>query len=68
MAFMHGYVRVMIVDLFIYSIFSVIVMAPMLVTLTENTGRRSEAVEGRFLNRVNARPDVCVVLLLNCIL
>ena len=58
----------MIVDLFIYSIFSVIVMAPMLVTLTENTGRRSEAVEGGFLNRAIARPDVCVVLLLSCIL
>ena len=68
MAFMHGYVRVMIVDLFIYSIFSVMVMALMLVTLTENTGRRSEAVEGGFLNRANARPDVCVVLLLKCIL
>ena len=58
----------MIVDLFIYSVFSVMVVALMLVTLTENTGRRSEAVEGGFLNRVNARPDVCVVLLLNCIL
>ena len=46
MAFIHECVRVVIVDLFIYSIFSVIVMAPMLVTLTENTGRRSEAVEG----------------------
>ena len=34
------------------------VMAPMLVTLTENTGRRSKAVEGGFLNRANARPDV----------
>ena len=57
-----------IVDLFIYSVFSVMVVAPMLVTLTENTGRRSEAIEGGFLNRANARPDVCVVLLLNCIL
>ena len=65
---MHGYVRVMIVDLFIYSIFSVMVMALMLVTLTENTGRRSEAVEGGFLNRAIAHPDVCVVLLLNCIM
>ena len=58
----------MIVDLFIYSVFSVMVVALMLVTLTENTGRRSEAVEGGFLNGANARPDVCVVLLLNCIL
>ena len=68
MAFIHWCVRLVIVDLFIYSIFSVMVMAPMLVTLTENTGRRSEAVEGGFLNRANALPDVCVVLLLNCIL
>ena len=68
MEFIHECVRVMIVDLFIYSVFSVIVMAPMLVTLTENTGRRSKAVEGGFLNRANARPDVCVVSLLNCIL
>ena len=57
-----------IVDLFICSVFSIMVVALKLVTLTENTGRRSEAVEGRFLNRANARPDVCVVLLLNCIL
>ena len=68
MAFIHECVRVVIVDLFIYSVFSVIVMAPMLVTLTENTGRRSKAVEGGFLNRANARPDVCVVSLLNCIM
>lgn len=68
MAFMHECVRVVIVDLFIYSVFSVMVVAPMLVTLTENTGRRSEAVERGFLNRANARPDVCVVSLLNCIL
>ena len=65
---MHECVRVMIVDLFIYSIFSVMAVALMLVTLTENTGRRIKAVEGGFLNRANARPDVCVVLLLNCIL
>ena len=68
MAFIHECVRVVIVDLFIYSVFSVMVVAPMLVTLTENTGRRSEAIEGGFLNRANARPDVCVVLLLNCIM
>ena len=68
MAFIHECVRVVIVDLFIYSVFSVMVMAPMLVTLTENTGRRSEAIEGGFLNRANARPDVCVVSLLNCIM
>ena len=68
MEFIHECVRVMIVDLFIYSVFSVMVMAPMLVTLTENTGRRSEAVEEGFLNRANARPDVCVVSLLNCIM
>ena len=68
MEFIHECVRVMIVDLFIYSVFSVIVMAPMLVTLTENTGRRSKAVEGGFLNRANALPDVCVVSLLNCIM
>ena len=68
MAFIHECVRVVIVDLFIYSVFSVMVVAPMLVTLTENTGRRSKAVERGFLNRANARPDVCVVLLLNCIL
>ena len=68
MAFIHGCVRVVIVDLFIYSVFSVMVMVPMLVTLTENTGRRNEAVERGFLNRANARPDVCVVLLLNCIM
>ena len=68
MAFMHGCVRVMIVDLFICSVFSLMVVALMLVTLTENTGRRSKAVEGGFLNRANARPDVCVVSLLNCIL
>ena len=68
MAFIHGCVRVVIVDLFIYSVFSVMVMAPMLMTLTENTGRRNEAVEGGFLNRANARPDVCVVSLLNCIM
>ena len=68
MAFIHGCVRVVIVDLFIYSVFSVLVVALMLMTLTENTGRRSEAVEGGFLNRANALPDVCVVLLLNCIL
>ena len=68
MAFIHGCVRVVIVDLFIYSVFSVMVMALMLVTLTENTGRRSEAVEGGFLNRANARPGVCVVSLLNCIM
>ena len=65
---MHGCVRVMIVDLFIYSVYSVMVVALMLVTLTENTGRRSEAVEEGFLNRAIAHPDVCVVLLLNCIL
>ena len=65
---MREFVRVMIVDLFIYSVFSVMVVALMLVTLTENTGRRSKAVEGGFLNRANARPDVCVVSLLNCIL
>ena len=68
MAFIHGCVRVVIVDLFIYSVFSVMVVVLMLVTLTENTGRRSEAVEGGFLNRANARSDVCVVLLLNCIM
>ena len=68
MEFIHECVRVMIVDLFIYSVLSVMVMALMLVTLTENTGRRSKAVEGGFLNRANARPDVCVVLLLNCIM
>ena len=68
MEFIHEFVRVVIVDLFIYSVFSVMVVAPMLVTLTENTGRRSEAIEGGFLNRANARPDVCVVSLLNCIL
>lgn len=68
MAFIHECVRVVIVDLFICSVFSVMVMAPMLVTLTENTGRRSEAIEGGFLNRANARPDVCVVSLLNCIM
>ena len=68
MAFIHECVRVVIVDLFIYSVFSVMVVAPMLVTLTENTGRRSEAIEGGFLNRANARPDVCVVSLLNCIM
>ena len=68
MTFIHECVRVVIVDLFIYSVFSVMVVALMLVTLTENTGRRSEAVEGGFLNRANARPDVCVVLLLNCIM
>ena len=67
-AFIHGCVRVMIVDLFIRSVFSVMVVAPMLVTLTENTGRKSEAVEGGFLNRANALPDVCVVSLLNCIM
>ena len=68
MAFIHECVRVVIVDLFIYSVFSVMVVAPMLVTLTENTGRRSDAVEEGFLNRANARPDVCVVSLLNCIM
>ena len=68
MEFIHECVRVVIVDLFIYSIFSVMAVALMLVTLTENTGRRNEAVEGGFLNRANARPDVCVVSLLNCIL
>ena len=68
MAFIHGCVRVVIVDLFIYSVFSVMVVVLMLVTLTENTGRRSEAVEGGFLNRANALPDVCVVSLLNCIM
>ena len=67
-AFMHGCVRVMIVDLFICSVFSVMVVTLMLVTLTENTGRRSKAVEGGFLNRANALPDVCVVSLLNCIM
>ena len=67
-AFIHECVRVVIVDLFIYSVFSVMAVALMLVTLTENTGRRSEAVEGGFLNRANARPDVCVVSLLNCIM
>ena len=65
---MHGCVRLVIVDLFIYSVFSIMVVVLMLVTLTENTGRRSKAVEGGFLNRANARPDVCVVSLLNCIL
>ena len=68
MAFIHGCVRVVIVDLFIYSVFSVMVVVPMLVTLMENTGRRSEAIEGGFLNRANARPNVCVVSLLNCIM
>ena len=68
MTFIHGCVRVVIVDLFIYSVFSVMVVALMLVTLTENTGRRSETVEGGFLNRANARPNVCVVSLLNCIM
>ena len=68
MAFMHGCVRVVIVDLFIYSVSSTMVVALMLMTLVENTGRRSEAVEEGFLNRVNARPDVCVVSLLNCIM
>ena len=67
-AFMHGCVRLVIVDLFIYSVFSIMVVVLMLVTLTENTGRRSKAVEGGFLNRANARPDVCVVSLLNCIM
>ena len=67
-AFMHGCARVVIVDLFIYSVFSIMVVALMLVTLTENIGRRSEAVERGFLNRANARPDVCVVSLLNCIM
>ena len=67
-AFIHWCVRLVIVDLFIYSVFSVMVVALMLVTLTENTGRRSEAVEGGFLNRAIAHPDVCVVLLLNCIM
>ena len=67
-AFMHGCVRLVIVDLFIYSVFSIMVVVLMLVTLTENTGRRSEAVEGGFLNRANALPDVCVVSLLNCIM
>lgn len=62
-AFIHECVRVVIVDLFIYSVFSVMVVAPMLVTLTENTGRRSEAIEGGFLNRANARPDVCVCVI-----
>lgn len=66
--FMHGCVRLVIVDLFIYSVFSIMVVVLMLVTLTENTGRRSEAVEGGFLNRANALPDVCVVSLLNCIM
>ena len=65
---MHGCARVVIVDLFIYSVSSTMSVALMLMTLVENTGRRSEAVEGGFLNRANARPDVCVVLLLNCIL
>ena len=68
MEFIHECVRVVIVDLFIYSIFSVMAVALMLVTLTENTGRRIKAVEGGFLNRANARPDVCVVSLLNCIM
>ena len=68
MEFIHEYVRMVIVDLFIYSVFSVMVVVLMLVTLTENTGRRSEAVEGGFLNRANALPDVCVVSLLNCIM
>lgn len=68
MAFIHWCVRLVIVDLFIYSVFSIMVVALMLVTLTENIGRRSEAVERGFLNRANARPDVCVVSLLNCIL
>ena len=66
--FMHGCVRLVIVDLFIYSVFSIMVVVLMLVTLTENTGRRSEAIEGGFLNRANALPDVCVVSLLNCIM
>ena len=68
MAFMDDCVRVVIVDLFIYSVSSIMIVALMLVTLMENTGRRSEAVEEGFLNRANARPDVCVVSLLNCIL
>ena len=68
MAFMHGCIRVVIVDLFIYSVFSIMVVVLMLMTLMENTGRRSEAVEGGFLNRANACPDVCVVVLLKCIL
>ena len=68
MEFIHECVRVVIVDLFIYSIFSVMAVALMLVTLTENTGSRIKAVEGGFLNRANARPDVCVVSLLNCIM
>ena len=68
MAFMHGCARVVIVDLFIYSVSSTMSVALMLMTLVENTGRRSEAVEEGFLNRANARPDVCVVSLLNCIL
>ena len=65
---MDDCVRVVIVDLFIYSVSSIMIVALMLVTLMENTGRRSEAVEEGFLNRANARPDVCVVSLLNCIL
>ena len=68
MVFIHECVRVVIVDLFICCVFSVMVVALKLVTLTENTGRRSKAVEGGFLNRANARPDVCVVSLLNCIM
>ena len=68
MAFIHGCVRVVIVDLFIYSVSSTMIMVLMLMTLVENTGRRSEAVEEGFLNRANARPGVCVVSLLNCIM
>lgn len=44
------------------------IVALMLMILMENTGRRSEAVEEGILNRANARSDVCVMLLLNCIL
>ena len=67
-AFIHECVRVVIVDLFIYSVSSTMIMVLMLMTLVENTGRRSEAVEEGFLNRANARPGVCVVSLLNCIM
>ena len=65
---MHGCARVVTVDPFIYSVSSTMSVALMLMTLVENTGRRSEAVEEGFLNRANARPDVCVMSLLNCIM
>ena len=55
---MHGCARVVIVDLFIYSVSSTMSVALMLMTLVENTGRRSESVEEGFLNRANASPGV----------